>query len=69
MLTSNSMTEPIVNRKYGNTFHHQNGPNQRQCVHKPAVKQYKSISVQITGKSSSIYLSKTLLDVDLETGG
>ena len=28
MNPSNSMIDPIVNRNFGNAFHHQNGPNQ-----------------------------------------
>ena len=28
------MIDTIVNRKFGNAFHHQNGPNQAQHVHK-----------------------------------
>ena len=38
--SSHSMIEPIVNRKFGNTSHHQNGPNQRQHTNKNASQQY-----------------------------
>ena len=31
---SSNMIEPIVNRKFGNNFHHHNEPNQRQYAHK-----------------------------------
>ena len=34
MSASNSMIEPIVNQKFGNTFHHHNETNKRQHIHK-----------------------------------
>ena len=34
MSTSHFMIEPIFNQNVGNTFHHQNLPNQRQQIHK-----------------------------------
>ena len=35
-----SMIDPIVNRKFVNTFHHQNGPNQRQHTNKNSSQKY-----------------------------
>ena len=40
---SSDIIETIVNRNFGNTFHHQNGPNQRQNVHKHTYQQYQPI--------------------------
>ena len=40
MNPSNSIIEPIVKRNFGNTFHHHNGPNQRQYTNKNASQQY-----------------------------
>ena len=40
MSTSHSIIEPIVNQDFGNTFHHQNGPNQNQHIHKNTSQQY-----------------------------
>ena len=37
MSTAHSMIEPIVNRNFGNTFHHQNGPNQCRHINKKIV--------------------------------
>ena len=34
MSTSHFIIDPIFNRNTGNTFHHQNGPNQPQQLHK-----------------------------------
>ena len=45
--TSDSIIEPIVNQDYGNTFHHQNGPNHLQPIHKNTSRQYQSITYQI----------------------
>ena len=45
--TSHSIIEPIVNQDYGNTFHHQNGPNHLQPIHKNTSRQYQSITYQI----------------------
>ena len=36
-----SIIEPIVKRKFGNTFHHQNEPNQYQHTNKSTSQQYK----------------------------
>ena len=33
MSTSHSMIEPTVNKKFGNTYNHQNGPNKRQHIY------------------------------------
>ena len=40
MNPSHSMVEPIVNRNFGNTLQHQNGPNQRQQTNKNAIQKY-----------------------------
>ena len=40
MNPSHSMIEPIVNRNFGNIFHHQNGPNQHQHTNKNAIQKY-----------------------------
>ena len=37
-----SVIETIVNSNFGNTFHHQNGPNQRQRTHK----NFSEVSIQ-----------------------
>ena len=39
---SSAMIDPIINRNFGNNFHHQNRPNQRQHAHKPTGRQYQS---------------------------
>ena len=36
------MIEAIVNIKFGNTFHNQNGPNQIQNIHNHTSHQYQS---------------------------
>ena len=54
--TAHSMIDSIVNRNFGNTFHHQNGPNQGQRVHKNTSQQYQFISYQIKSTSSIPYL-------------
>ena len=38
------MIDPIVNRNFGNTFHHQNGPNQRQRTSRKSRQQYYQIT-------------------------
>ena len=40
MYPSHSMLDPIFYRNFGNTFHHQNGPNQRQHTNKNTRKLY-----------------------------
>ena len=61
------MIEPIVNQNFGNTFQHQNGPNQRQYIqkntsqqyqHKNTSQQYQLISYQISRTSSVTYLKE-----------
>ena len=47
-----TMIETIVNRKFCNTFNHQNGPNQCQYVHKHTGQQYQSRYLQISGNFS-----------------
>ena len=44
MNTSHSTVEPIVNRNFGNTFHHKNVPNQRQHTNKNSSKKYHHIT-------------------------
>ena len=44
MNPSHPMIRPIVNRKFGNKFQHQDEPNQRQCTHKYTSKQYQHIN-------------------------
>ena len=39
------MIEPIVNRNFGNTFQHQNGPYQRQHTHKNTSQQYQQKNI------------------------
>ena len=41
MNPSHSMIEPIINRNFGNTSQHQNGPNQHQHTHKNISQQYQ----------------------------
>ena len=36
-----SIIEPIVNRYFGNTFHHKNGPNKRHHNNKNASQKYQ----------------------------
>ena len=38
--TSRSIIEPILNHNFDNTFQHQNGPNQRQHIHKNTIQHY-----------------------------
>ena len=38
MIPSHSSIEPIVKSNFGNTFQHQNGPNQHQHTHKKTSK-------------------------------
>ena len=47
MPTAHSMIDPIANINSVNTFHHQNGPNQRQRVHKNTIQHHQSIFYQI----------------------
>ena len=58
MITPRSMIEPIVNQNFGNTFQHQNGPNQRKKIHKDTSQKYQPRSYQISSKSSMIYLKE-----------
>ena len=58
MSTDHSMIDPIVNRNFGNTFHHQNGPNQCQYVHKNTSQQYQYRSYQIPKTLSIPYLNE-----------
>ena len=46
MNPSHSMIEPIVNRNFRNTFHHQNVPNQRQHINKNASQRYQHSSTR-----------------------
>ena len=39
-----SMVDPIVNRNFGNTFYHQNGPNQCQYTNKNSSQKYPQIN-------------------------
>ena len=50
--TAHYMIESIVNPNFGNKFHHQNGPNQRQNIHKTLVKIINpdSIKYKVTNK-------------------
>ena len=41
MNPSHSMIVLFINRNYGNTFQHQNGPNHHQNTHKHSSKQYQ----------------------------
>ena len=43
---AHSIIETIVNINFGNKFHHQNGPNQRQHIHKNTSQQYQYIPYQ-----------------------
>ena len=43
MKTFHSIIETIFNRTFGNTFQHQNGPNQRQQIHKNTSQQFQQI--------------------------
>ena len=47
MSIAHSMIDPIFNIHFGNTFHHRNGKNQRQHIHKNTSKQYQYITYQI----------------------
>ena len=46
MSTAHSMIELIVKQDFSNTLHHQNGPNQRQHIHKNTSHQYQPKSYQ-----------------------
>ena len=69
------MIEPIVNRNFGNTFHHQNGPNQSQQTKKIPVSNNntspldnsistetltKNINIDILANSINPYPSKEI---------
>ena len=41
-----SIINPIVNRNFGNKFHHQNGPNKRQHTNKNASHKYHNITTR-----------------------
>ena len=43
MNTYHSMIEPIINRNFGNTFHHHNGKNKRQHTNKNSSQKYHQI--------------------------
>ena len=73
--TYHSMIEPIVNRNFGNTFHHQNGPNQIQQTKKIPVSNNntspldnsistetltKNINIDILANSINPYPSKEI---------
>ena len=55
MSTAHSVIEPIANQNFGNTFHHHNGPNQHQHIHKNTSQQCQSRSYQIPSTSSITY--------------
>ena len=61
MSTAHSMIEPIVNRYFGNIFHHHNGPNQRKNIHKNISQHYQPRSYQIPSTSSIPYLKEDCL--------
>ena len=48
----------ILNINFGNKFHHQNGPNQHQHVHKPKSQHYQFRTFQISRTSSIKYLEE-----------
>ena len=52
---------PIVNRSFGNTFHHQNGPNQIQHLHKQTSQHYKYIPFKISMNFSHPYLKEKII--------
>ena len=51
-----TIIEPIVNKNYGNTFHHQNIPNQLQHIHKHTGQQYQHTSFKISKNLSPSHL-------------
>ena len=61
-----NMIEPIVNRKFSNTFHHYNGPNKKKYVHKQKGQQYQSRPFQISKKISSPYPKEKCIGCELE---
>ena len=58
MSTAHSVIEPIINRNFGNIFHHLNVPNQRQHIHKNTSQYYQPISYQRPRTSSIPYLKE-----------
>ena len=67
------MIEPIVNQNIGNTFQHQNGPNQRQYIQKilvnstntkTLVNSINSYHIKYQGPHQLHTLKKTVFDVD-----
>ena len=48
------MTEPIVDRNFGNTIQHNNGPNKRQHTHKNNIKYYQHINTSQLYQHSNI---------------
>ena len=78
MTTSHSMIRTIVNRDFGNTFHHQNGPNQLQHIykntgqnyqHKNTSQQYQPRYYQIPSTSSIPYLKIDCLGSGINNKG
>ena len=56
MSTDHSIIEPIVKWNFVNTFQHQNGPNQRQQIHKNTIQQYQTRYYQRPRTSSFPHL-------------
>ena len=69
MSTDHSIIEPIVKRNFGNIFHHWNGPNKRQHIHKNTSQQYRPISYQIPRNSSVTYPKEDCLGCGLNNKG
>ena len=56
--TANFIIEHFSNKKVGNTCHYQNGPNQRQHIHKTTARQYQSRYFHRPTHSSITYLKE-----------
>ena len=63
------MISPIVKRSFGNTFHHNNGPNQLKHIHKNNSQQYQPRPYQIPRISSILYLKEDCLGCGLNKKG
>ena len=64
---SSNILEPIANRNFGNIFHHNNGNNQFQYVHKHTGQQYQCRPLQISKNFSPPYIKENLLYVKFTT--
>ena len=63
------MIYPIFSRNFGNNFHHKNGTNQCQNVHKPTGQQYQYLSIYTPITSSITHLKEDCHGCGLNING